>query len=59
MYTKKNNAPEIISDYSDLFESSLAKLPTVYHMELDEAVTPVIICSARRNSCGNERWRDK
>ena len=41
-----NNAPEIINEYSDLFESSLGKLPMVYHMKLDESVTPVI-CSAR------------
>ena len=42
-----NNAPEIISEYNDLFESSLGKLPMVYHMTLDESVTPVI-CSARK-----------
>ena len=42
-----NNAPEIKSEYSDLFESSLAKLPMVYHMKLDESITPVI-CSARK-----------
>ena len=42
-----NNAPEIISEYSDLFESSLGKLHMVYHMKLDESVTPVI-CSARK-----------
>ena len=42
-----NNAPEIISEYSDLFESSLGKLPMVYHMKLDESITPVI-CSARK-----------
>ena len=43
-----NNAPEIISEYSDLFGSSLGKLPIVYHMKLDESVTPVVICSARK-----------
>ena len=42
-----NNAPEIISEYNDLFESSLGKLPMVYHMKLDESITP-FICSARK-----------
>ena len=42
-----NNAPEIISEYSDLFESSLGKLHTVYHMKLDKSINPVI-CSARK-----------
>ena len=36
-----NNAPEIISEYSDLFESSLGILPIVYHIKLEESVTPV------------------
>ena len=31
-----------INKYSDLFESSLGKLPMVYHMKLDKSVTPVI-----------------
>ena len=40
-----NNALGIISEYSDLFESSLGKRPMVNHMKLDESVT-AIICSA-------------
>ena len=43
-----NNAPEIISEHSDVFESSLCQLPMVYHMKLDASVTTVI-CSARKN----------
>ena len=42
-----NNAPKIVSEYSDLFESALGKLHMVYHMKLDESVTPVI-CSASK-----------
>ena len=36
-----------VSIYSDLFASSLGKLRMVYHMKLDESVTPVI-CNARK-----------
>ena len=42
-----NNAPEILSEYSDLFELSFGELPMVYHMKFAESVTPVICCARK------------